>query len=236
MSDWIPHALQLLAIGVGIVVVSWQLKRQHDSALRLQEEHLKDEIRTKLYERLADAVENASFALTGAIGAARRARAIAESGDRTAILAARDASPSMFKALEEVSQSITRMIVVIERYEIVFPGFAAIRLALVEEFKEFLLAHSRFSNVVSRYLSFQGQPHEQASIDQVFPLKASQDDLNELRELYEAYAAVGYNLEGYTADVRIEGQNALLGHLFGRQLPRRKPGDPTIKVLRATSE
>ena len=228
----IGHVLTLAGIVTGAIIVAWQIARQHRNGLQLQEEHLKNEIRVKLYERLADAVEEASSALSASLSAARRAMMPFELPRPAASRPDRDAAPALSIARDQVSKAVTRLALVMERYEIVFPGFSDVSRAIAEEFKLYLDAHWEFWSRISPFLPLKAEnPDEQATVDRVFPRPATMQDIEALKELRRHFEDACWNLEAYTGDVRIESQNVLLGKLFARTLPARKPLDPNAKVL-----
>jgi hypothetical protein len=228
----IGHVLTLASIVAGVLIVTWQIAKQHRNSLRLQEEHLKNELRVKLYERLADAVEEASSAMSASLSAARRAMMPFELPRPIAGAPDRDAAPALSNSRDRVTAAITKLQVVMERYEIVFPGFVDMRTALGEEFKAFLTVHWDLCSCITIFLPMRADdPESQAAVDRLFPRPAADADIIRLKDLHSRFQDVCYNMEAYTADVRIEGQNVLLGRLFARTLPPRKPLDPSVKVL-----
>lgn len=235
MSDWVAHTLMAGGTVIAVLLVYLQVQKQHKSTLVLQEEHLKNEIRLKIYERIADSVEECSKLIGVAVSEARNAVTIISAGDRQQVENLPQTGMSIIQAKHVATGAVAQLMRVIERYEIAFPGFVEMRLGLSQGAQEVNDVTVPFIGKASLYLPIETSDAEGRQV-RLRPLVVPEEsDISELNHIHELFDEALHKLEAYTADVQIEAQNVLLGNLFNRQIPARQPGDPRYRVLKPGS-
>ena len=148
----------LAAVGliVTVFVAYMQLQKSRRASLELQEEHLRNELKLKLYEKFSTVLFDAGSALSTAgvqyysVLSAFRSRL--EHGFNT--------SPSQIGAdLSEsahvAQRALNRVVILLEEYEMVFARFTDFRRALSEEHGNLLRTHTGlWSKVLEIFLPF----------------------------------------------------------------------------------
>jgi len=223
MIDWTGY--DTLVLGFGTLVITVLLAYSGIRAsLRLQEEHLKNELKVRLYPEIADALHRTAEALQAAalgyevtVGDLKRRTETGTGGSQRT-------SEELADRHRDAARQVTALLMVFEKYEIVFARFAGIRRQFADEHLRLLTAHS---TLFSRLLLF--LPSVQGT---VLPHQPRLQDVAELEVLAKAYRDVEGDLQGYILDASVEAQNELLGDLFKRQLPSRNPLDSSVKVLK----
>jgi hypothetical protein len=214
---------------LGVLIVYLQIQKNQRAALVLQEEHLRNELKLKLYEKAASIFADASGLLSSASSVYRPPLNSLDMRVRKGFpVSPTSASMGVSDAVHAAADGITRVLLVLEEYEIVFTRFRAFRRRLSADHTRLLEAHNA---VWSKLLMFLPVIHTETGKPfgpVAFPTR---DALAELERLNEAYVDVCKTLSGYLIDLQIEAQNELLGKLFARQLPPRHAEDPAVEVL-----
>ena len=228
---------ELLTAGgliITVLLVYMQIQKQHEAGILLQREHLRDELRAKLYEGLSASVQNASRLI---------GRANTMSISIVSSLHSRMDHPSwpLSATSEEMSemhfsgaQALSDVLVEMEQYEIVFMRFRTIRRTLAEEHGRVLMTYTPLAFKFGSYLTHRTSDGG-ATLD---PLATpTSEELTDLEELRRTYGDACGGVSAFLADLQVEMQNELLSHLFdGRIVPPRNPEDSNLVVLQRDPE
>lgn len=212
-----------------VLLAYLQIQKQHRSSFRLQEEHLRNELKVQIYNEVSEHLQTAANALGRAESEYRSALLFLDSQQSGPVAKSTQTSEDITKAASAASRAISKLLILFEKYEIVFLNFSAIQREFGDQHRHLLEANWKLSSKLMMYLPMEGLPEEAAS---VFPFKPKPEDLEEMEALFSSYAAVVNDTQGYILDVQVEAQNELLGKLFGRHVLPRNPDDPSVKVLK----
>jgi hypothetical protein len=214
--------LSAVTLIVGFVVLSWQLRRQHQNALDANRQQSQDRMRLDLYHEIAKRIEAASNPL---VVAGMTPTAVA--GELTIRL--QHPMPSSYSSsqLHEMSiaasNAATDLLRVLETYEIALPEFRVFRRELADADRKLRVALGDFVPLAIPFITFSGSGA---------PLRwpPTQDEIDEISRLAGVALRAGLDVTAVIHDLRRDAQNYLLGDLFGRQLPKRTPTDQSMKV------
>jgi hypothetical protein len=216
-----------------VLLAYMQIQKQHGNALRLQAEHLRNKLKVQIYHEITAHLHKTARAQGRATSSYRSAVTSLRSNHENPAIQLTQTSNGLRRAHERASRSVSSLLILFEKYEIVFAHFGSIQRQFGDEHRRLLDANWKLTGKLMMYLPMDDLPAETKT---VFPLKAKRDDLSELEEMVSEYLSVLEELEGYILDVQVEAQNELLGNLFGRVVPQRNPADPDVKVLQRDAE
>ena len=219
-----------LGLILSVLIAYLNVQKNQRANLQLQEAHLRNELKLKLYDKFstvfAKAGDSVSLAGTQYYSIISMFNVRLQSG----MAVSPTITGSQLTEQAHVAQTdLNRMLMVLEEYEIVFLRFGAFRRQLSEEHSRFLRTHGELWSKLLMYLPFLHSETKQQVGPVLFP---AVEDLAAIEVLHEAYLAVCSDISSYMIDLQIETQNELLGALFNRTLPPRHPGNPSAKVLR----
>lgn len=219
-----------LGLILGVLIAYLNVQKNHRANLKLQEAHLRNELKLKLYDKVsavfAKAGDSVSLAGTQYYSVISMFKVRLQSG----MAVGPTVTGSHLSEQAHIAQrDLNRMLMVLEEYEMVFLRFAAFRRQLSEEHSRFLRTHGELWSKLLMYLPFLHSDTKQQVGPVLFP---AAEDVAAIEALHEAYLAVCNDISSYMIDLQIETQNELLGALFDRTLPPRHPADPSAKVLR----
>jgi hypothetical protein len=224
MTDLLPAAGLILTV----LLAYMQIQKTHKKTIEAQEAHLRNELKVNLYEKAAPVFQEAAYAATAAASDYRTAVSVIEMQAKGLPFAHFRTADELLEVERRGSQSLTAVLVFLEQHEIAFTRFRAIRRELSEAHKEYIDSHSKLwlklVTLIPPPPGEDGRP--------IRPLQAPTVELAALlRESYDDFASRCSDINSYLIDLQIAAQNELLGALFQRQLPPRRPGDPNLKVL-----
>jgi hypothetical protein len=124
-------------------------------------------------------------------------------------------------------RKITALISLLETHDIVSEHFELFRRALACACKDVEEAKTELTPVLFRTLPIDLPGNPVPIVQHV-----TVPQLAELTEKCNRYWNLMQTLLNYIHDIKIEAQNLLLGGIFSRRVPPRKPADPRIWVLR----
>jgi hypothetical protein len=223
-----------LGLVLGVLIAYLQIQKNQRAGLQLQEAHLRNELKLKLYEIVSQVLSDAGASLSKASTQYYSVISMLDARVRKGFAV----SPSQLGSeladqADSAQRGLNRALNVLEQYEILFLRFGGFRRQLSQDHSRFLEIHSALWSKVLIYLPFISPETNKPFGPVVFPSEA---DLAEIEKLHQRYTDVCNDLSSYMIDLQIETQNELLGDLFNRQLPPRHPGDPNVRVLRRDDE
>lgn len=236
--EYVKVIIDIVGIIVGVVIIVYQLGRQHRSAIKLQQENFRQEQRVELFDQIAKKVEAAQTAIAelSAMG-----HGIPNEFDLYKIvLDAHAAQPQhvpyprpirttgndLVKLYSKVAQAVCAVVNTIESREILNPDFSIFRLVIVHQSQQCSAAYMAFQNKIIPYLSIPTPERLRSS-----PMAPSTQDYSEMKNLGQNFFDEYFILLMYLSDLIVETQNCLLGQLFENHLPMREPLDPKYLVI-----
>lgn len=239
----------LTGIGIAASMIVWQLNRQHNSSLAVQEETFRKNLRAELYESLQKSISDANSAVASASTFARlvpislvnyREQARLGLVSATSGPAVRERAPKFAELHYAVSNSVVDLIFIFESYAIAVPEFQvfqhALNSALYDSGEAFGPLHSELIRFLPTDLSSaSSDPALNPYVHHYVPPPPNDDEIAAIQDLCETYIKAVDDIGCYVFDLQVEAQNLLLGDLYPDQKAHlREPIDPTYKVV--TSE
>ena len=219
-----------LGLVLSVLIAYLQIQKNQRAGLQLQEAHLRNELKLKLYEKVSQVLADAGDCLSKASTQYYSVISMLDARVRKGFAVSPSQLGSQLADQGDAAQrALNRALNVLEQYEILFLRFGAFRRQISKDHSRFLEAHSALWSKVLIYLPFISPETGKPLGPVVFPSEA---DLVQIEELHRRFIEVCNDLSGYMIDLQIETQNELLGDLFSRQLPPRHPADPRVTVLR----
>lgn len=240
----VPLFVVIVPLLVGVVMVIYQMERQHKDNYLLQLSNHKQELKLKVYKEISEYVSCAMQSyeenqiLNNSLMRQYHNCVICQDANS-------NPSPKIYTKDTELSdahsrmlRSLTQLMNKLAEYEIVDKNTVIFRTALASAVK--LLSET--------YIEFQGQifPYlpsdvpkkrlEQLGVNVHHVKSPSQQDLEVIEQSFNSYTDA--NLEGYcfVSDLSREAQNVLLGSLFNNQVPPREPSDSNYVVVTTKPE
>lgn len=135
----------------------------------------------------------------------------------------------------DAMQKLAEVLYVMDKYEIAFTDFTAMKLHISETSRKLMGAMSDLHNFTLQFLPMDVMEDDRAKFGGAKVINQPMPDppaIAQIRTLSEVAAGVNMDLASYLHDLRIEAQNVLLSPVFGgKQAPKRVPGDPRFQVL-----
>lgn len=223
-------ALTALGLILSVLIAYLQVQRNARAALALQETHLQNELKLKLYEKIGVVLSDANDQLSKAGTQYFSVLSSLDLRVRKQIpVDVHDTGLALSAVVHEAQRRLSRVLNLLEEYEIVFLRFGSFRRQLVDEHRKLLSTHQEFWTQLLPYLPF---VHNTTKQQLPSPIVPTAEQLDVLEQRHRAFQEVCNDVGGYLIDLQIETQNELLGDLLQRQVPPRSPLDPTVAVLR----
>lgn len=235
----IGHGLTLIGIIVGILIVIWQLGRQHKSSLLLQRENAREELKLRLHEILVQKVRKLSHANTAA---AMYAFSIPfnlkiyqdqlSQGLRPSPV--KERTPELSRLHWEAHAAYIELLQEFEAWSIAFPGLEVFQVALNTAAHDANKAFTPLFTGLLKVLPIDPPEDAPPSVPRPFLRSTiSEEDLAHINTLLEPYKKAMDDIGCYVHDLTIESQNNLLSELFEGRVPARKPLDSSLKAISA---
>jgi hypothetical protein len=233
----IGYAITLLGFIIGAKILAWQLNRQHESALKLQRDNAREELKLKLHEILVQKIREAEHAIGRAhlyifmipLKVESYQRQLAEDSHQTPI---KERTSEFLKLHNEASTALSGLIQEFESWSIAFPGLQIFQTALNSANHDARKAFPPLFTALLPTLPFDPQEEAPSKVPRpIIPRPLSNEELRKLNELADCYTEAMLTVESYVSDLLVESQNNLLSGLFDRKIPLRVPLDPKSKVI-----
>jgi len=218
----------ILTVVTSVAVTLHQLNRQHRSSLALQEAHLRHQLQLDIFREVSDQLRAVAVAFSDADStAAATLRQLQNQvqGRGEVSSTGEELSDAHFAA----ARTISDLLVLLERYEVVFYRFGTARRTLSDGSKRFHESYWELTKKLGLFLPVENGPRPH-------PFVPTPADVTLIEQATDEYRNVCGNFQGFVLDLQIEAQNCLLGELFQRKLPPRNPRDPTVPVLNPDSD
>ncbi|MCD6163795.1 MAG: hypothetical protein J7K40_15470 [candidate division Zixibacteria bacterium] len=229
----IKSLINILAIAVSASLLLWQLKKQHKNNIELQRENNKDKLKLEIFKEYSKTITDAREKISSIQGAAYN---ITTSLTSYSTLVSMGINPSPISQREVIfrdahdaaSIALTDLMFLVEKYEIINPNLkifsAAFGCAHYDMWKTF----PPFLEILTEYLPYDVPKINQEGLDTnvIIPKTPSEDDIKKVSEIAQPYIENLIDAQFYVYDLAREAQNILLGSLFNRRIPIRKPVDP----------
>lgn len=210
--EWLPLLIPVLLIYLG-----------YERSLRLQTENQRSHIRVEIYDKVADALEDWGTHLGAAASVVRGVVMDARMRLQGLFVVSTRTTEEVLGAHNEAAKATSRVLLFLERYEIIFLRFHQARRDISGAHGELLEAFVALMQSVHLLVPSRRGAKPFSDIDP--------ERFAELEERADRYLHVCSDLQGYLLDLGVEAQNELLAPLFRRTVPPRNPGDPNVKVL-----
>ena len=222
--------LAALGLILSALIAYFQIQKNQRAALQLQETHLRNDLKLKLYERFSSVLDEASNDLSMASVQYFSVISMLEMRVRKGLPVAPTATGlELSPQVDSTQRRLNRILNVLEEYEVVFMRFRSFRRHLSADHTRLLQTHHALWTKVLIYLPFTHAETGQRIGPMVMP---ADNDLVEIERLHKAYSDACGEISGHFIDLQIEAQNELLGALFDRHLPPRHPEDANAIVLK----
>lgn len=230
LKQWLAPqpVMSSVALVVGFILLSWQLRRQHENAMRANSRQTQERLKLELYNKIAERIEATRSPLVAV--SALPTSFVGELTWRTQVWSDTTRIPESRRLSDlgaeyaATSRSIILLMSVLETHAVVMPDFSVFRDRLSKVHQQVALICGDFSQAAS---AFAGSAKEG-------PIRwpPSAEDMKILSSLAAGVRVAGLDAIAVVWDLRVEAQNYLLGDLFGRKVPAREPRDPTSEVTR----
>ena len=219
--SWINPIISVIGIIIGILIIWWQIKKNHQQSLNLE-----------LYKQL---IERISSAYTKIIRANTTIQAlpfdISCYWDKQRDIKLnpepiKTRSNTLILLNSEAMQETIKLFSVLECYEIAIPSFRIFKDMIHIQSE---LLGKKFNALFVEAIKFlpidisEEQSKKLGLSTPIIPLRPDGEQSYYLKRLARDYCEVSTELIAYIYDLSITAQNQILGDLFGRTLPPRKP-------------
>jgi len=232
---WLGDLLTFLSILVGVIIVIYQLGRQHRNELTLQKENYREQFRIQIYQEfsklLGIAVEKNLHSQMYAFHIPMHVHNYRDENKKGFSPAPlRDRVMDLNKRHFDSLRSANDLMSLIERYQIVDPKLdifiTAISVAHYDMSETFNALYPFLFEILPNEI-----PLPNGSYHLVNVIIPSDEQGSELEKFVDAYVAASDDLGSYLRDLNVELQNTLLIGLFPNKTSRRVPLDPKFKVI-----
>ena len=241
---YIPNILQLVAIIMGIWMVRHQIEKQHISNLESQNEKIRTDLKLQLRQEIETTIDklNSLTAIARNFPSSLAMSLIAPKADIKFGRQPRPIPqrlPAFNERNAEIQNECVKLIVAIEKYEIVAPQLKVFQTAVNVFHCDFRQVFLDYMNELLKILPFDTSDEQRLKTGiAVFmqPLPTAEQE-EKLRQLGETYSAILDDLGGWLMDFRTEIQTITLGKLFPENKASiRQPIDPDCIVIKTDPE
>jgi hypothetical protein len=210
--------LSAAALILGFILLTWQLETQHRNTLEANRKQAQDRLKLDIFKEIAERIEATSVPLaelrevpTGFLG---------ELVLRTRSRVASHYQSALQTVSKEASDSVVRLMSIMETYEIAMPEFKVFRKQLADSLRQAQRAFGDFA-----FLAFPlALPHTNPIVVE------NEDELSRLATITERAT---WDLTILIVDLRVAAQAYLLGGLFpDHRVPEQTLGDPPGRVTK----
>ena len=231
---WVGHLITFLGIVVGARMIMFQLSRQQANESARQAENSKGQLRLQIYQEFSDCLSSAEDSISAA-GMYATLSQTHSSIFRQQILQALNPKPITDRAIQFLDKNALgadkaiQVVFLIEKYFIVHPDIDIFRIAINSGLHDLNKAFQDLFQFMLTNFPVDTKQFQSEGIQNVKVL--NEKELEHLKKLSEVYHEAALDLCCYLGDMRTELQILLIGHLFPNSLPKRRPADPSKKVL-----
>lgn len=220
---WQDSGVQILTILSGFIMVVFQLGRQHRNAINLEEQNAKKKLHLEIYQKISEQINKAQAAEKISIYGLTLPSIIED-------YVARGSQRTLPERIEEIinkfgaySDEITKLIILIEEYEIALNKFGIFRIVFSCQMDKVSDEYLKFTNPLHQYLPIDLPDH--MNMNPIPLAKPSTEMIDQLKDSGKKFHETVIDMSCYIYDFRVEAQNHLLGELFKRKVEPRRPTD-----------
>ena len=237
---WLGDLITIIGIFGGAAMIVWQLSRQHNNELKIQKENYRERLRLQIYQEFSKDLTNAN---ASTIEAGMYAFLIPTNiknyiGQNNLGI---NPTPVKSRAIEfsnknnAASDSIVKLIMLFEKYEIVSPELDIFKLAVNVASYDMQEAFQPLYSFLLQILPM--DIVDAAGNPRVANVRVpTSKQISNLEDLVKAYKDAEDQLGCYLYDLNIELQKIFLSRLFKHKLRSRQPIDPNFKVVTTDPE
>jgi hypothetical protein len=234
----------LFSTVVGVLIIIWQLNRQHKDNLRLQLNNHKEELKLAVHKQISEDVRDAmekwraiQVLINSLILQYHNCLLCQQSrGSTSAKL--HTTVTDLQRAHRDAIHSITNLMCRLEECEIVDTNIKIFRLAFYSVVQITEEAYGRFLHAIFAYLpcDVPKERQEQLGVDINDSKSPTREDLQAIEESHGYYSAALVECYCFISDLSRELQNVLLGDLFGNRVPPRETAGSNWIVVTTRQE
>lgn len=231
---WLGPLVTIIAAIIGALAIVLQLGRQHRNESARQTENLKGQLRLQVYQEFSARLSTAADALGTAAMYAFTGPTHAEIfGNQSARGFTPNPIPDRALKFLEVNSAaaneVTEVVSLIEKYFIIHPDLDVFRMALSAGSHDLRSSFHALFQYMLTHFPMDVQTPGGPKVDNIKVL--SPEEFEQLKGLATAYHGAATDLDCYLMDMRVELQTLFLSYLFPNTVPRRRPADPSKKVI-----
>lgn len=228
--------IQIAAIIVGLIALSFQIYWQHKSSLKLQRDNFKQETKIKIYDDIAKKINEANekiikaqTAVESAISNLKLYLYTTENWNRDFIISDRaaeinDGHYATLNNINEVSRKVEQNLFINPKLSIFITAFNSIQYDIMESYQ-------KISQKLMDSLPIEVNEDKQQAQARLLRLTIKRENVEYIEKYARAYKDNLITALSYMYDLTVETQNLLLGDVFGNEVPPRKPLDTNLKVI-----
>lgn len=231
---WLGPLATILAAVIAAVAIIWQLGRQHHNESLRQTENFKGQLKLQVYQEFSSRLSAASDAvLTTAMYAFTAPTHVqiyssqVANGFTPAPIA--DRALKLIELNSNAANEVVETVFLLEKYFIIHSDLDVLRLALSSAAHDVRESFDPLFQFMLSYFPMDVLTEHGQKVENVLLL--SPDQYAALKALSGAYYDAAMDLGCYLDDMRTELQTLFLSNLFPNTIPRRRPADPSKKVL-----
>ncbi len=231
---WIGPLMTVLAAAIGASAIVWQMGRQHRNESLRQTENFKNQLKLEVYQEFSSKLSIASETVRDAAMYAFIAPVHFEIY-ASQVNGGFTPSPIAERALKllelnaKATSDIVETLFLIEKYIIIHPDMDIFRTALSSASHDIRQSFNALFQFMLVHFPMDVVTDGGVKVDNVLVL--TPDQRVSLKMNADAYHGSMSDLGSYLDDMRTELQILLLSSLFPNNVPRRRPADPSKKVL-----
>jgi hypothetical protein len=204
---WVGHLITALAALIGALMIVWQIGRQRRNEIEMQTENFRTQLRLQIFQEFSVRLGSTSDALIEAGNCALTLHMKAEAQPPT------DPTQTLIDLSGKAALELGNVVCLIEKYLIIHPDMEVFRLAFSSA--AFDMSES-FHRIIGHLIECTS---DKADFGQL------------LHKLCDEYHSTTLQANGFVSDLQTELQLIFLGQLFPGQPVRRRPSDPSQRVV-----
>lgn len=235
---WIPTFFTIIS---AVYIAFMQLNRQRQNTLDSQRANMLDELHVQIYKEIVEKIGACESALSNSDSKVRVLPYAFEDKIQEDINARKmglsetslkisERFPALHARHGEAMGKVMEVMSVMDKYEIAFTDFTALRQHIFNKYVEANEVMSAFNRFVMDFLPMDIKEEERESVGGAKVMNRPTPDPKALERIWDLSKSAtdeSMSLAAYLHDLRIETQNALLSPIFNNtKAPKRVTSDP----------
>lgn len=214
---WLDSLIQSAGIFITAWFVVWQIKKQRESAIKVEKVKFRNEINYQIYQKMSAEI-SAAQKYNYTILIRMPERIIASERKEEAIAAELSALEAEYN---NSFGQVLKILSILEDYEITLNNLSIFKVVIFTMLDELMEQNFALRSYVDK------------SKAELLGAGVSSAIFNSLKSKSDGLHECWMNLSSYLFDLSVECQNQLLGDIFQTEVKPRKPRDPKYKAIRA---